>query len=186
MRVIEEGLKPGDWVVSGGLLQVRPRMLIRPDRVPMSTFEKAPAEPRSRTKPKSGKAGPARPPRVPVSQPVKREVTDYVDFTGQTKAIQSVDIIPLVTGYLIEMPFKEGEEVKKGDLLFVVDRRPYKAQLDQAQGQVNLYQAQLKLAKTTLARDRAVNNLPAGLRQPAANRSGAGVGGRGQGQGRCL
>ena len=40
LRVIEEGLKPDDWVVSGALLQVRPRMLIRPDRVPMSTFEK--------------------------------------------------------------------------------------------------------------------------------------------------
>ena len=57
-----------------------------------------------------------------------------MDFTGQTKAVQSVDIIPLVTGYLVQMPFKEGAEVKEGDLLFVVDRRPYKAQLDQAQG----------------------------------------------------
>ena len=63
----------------------------------------------------------------------------------------------MVTGYLVQMPFQEGAEVKEGDLLFVVDRRPYKAQLDQAQGQVNLYQAQLKLARTTLARDRAVN-----------------------------
>jgi membrane fusion protein, multidrug efflux system len=162
LRVIEEGLKPDDWVVSGGLLQVRPRMLIRPDRVPMSTFEKAPAEPKT----KSAKAAPAKPPTVPVSQPVQRDVTDYVDFTGQTKAVQSVDIIPLVTGYLTEMPFKEGEEVKTGDLLFVVDRRPYKAQLDQAQGQVNLYEAQLKLARTTLARDRAVNNLQPGSISP--------------------
>src|SRR6516165_3821622 len=120
----------------------------------MSTFEKAPPLPKARTK--SAKAA------VPVSQPVQREVTDYVDFTGQTKAVQSVDIIPLVTGYLVEMPFREGAEVKKGDLLFVVDRRPYKAQLDQAQGQVNLYHAQLKLARTTLARDRAVNSLAPG------------------------
>jgi multidrug efflux system membrane fusion protein len=164
LRVIEEGLQPDDWVVSGGLLQVRPRMLIRPDRVPMSTFEKAPAQPQSKTK--SAKAAPAKPPAVPVSQPVQREVTDYVDFTGQTKAVQSVDIIPLVTGYLVEMPFREGAEVKKGDLLFVVDRRPYRAQLDQAQGQVNLYQAQLKLARTTLARDRAVNNLSPGSISP--------------------
>ena len=138
------------------------------------------------TKTKSAKAAPAKPPAVPVSQPVQREVTDYVDFTGQTKAVQSVDIIPLVTGYLVEMPFQEGAEVKKGDLLFVVDRRPYKAQLDQAQGQVNLYQAQLKLARTTLARDRAVNDLSPGSDQPAAARSGAGCRRRGQGQGRCL
>ena len=57
-------------------------------------------------KTKSAKAAPAKTPTVPVSQPVQREVTDYVDFTGQTKAVQSVDIIPLVTGYLVEMPFQ--------------------------------------------------------------------------------
>jgi membrane fusion protein, multidrug efflux system len=60
------------------------------------------------------------------------------------------------------MPFQEGEEVKDGDLLFIIDRRPYKAQLDQAQGQVDLYQASLKLARTTLARDRAINSLAPG------------------------
>ena len=87
---------------------------------------------------------------VPVGQPVQREVTDYVDFTGRTEAVYSVDIRPRVTGYLGKMPFQEGSEVKAGDLLFVVDPRPYKAQLDQAQGQVDLYQASLKLAKTTL------------------------------------
>ena len=52
--------------------------------------------------------------------------------------------------------------MKAGDLLFVIDRRPYKAQLDQAQGQVDLYQASLKLARTTLARDRAINSLKPG------------------------
>ena len=94
---------------------------------------------------------------VPVGQPIQREVTDYVDFTGRTEAVYPVDIRPRVTGYLVEMPFEEGAEVKAGDLLFVIDPRPYKAQLDQAQGQVDLYQASLKLAKTTLARDRAIN-----------------------------
>jgi len=161
LTVIDEGLKPDEWVVSGSLLQVRPRMLIRPDRVPMPTLgpaavaDQAPAQPKT----KSAKAASSIPPALPVSQPVQREVTDYVDFTGQTKAVQSVDIIPLVTGYLVQMPFQEGAEVKAGDLLFVVDRRPYKAQLDQAQGQVNLYQAQLRLARTTLGRDRAINAL---------------------------
>ncbi|MGO9812241.1 MAG: efflux RND transporter periplasmic adaptor subunit [Isosphaeraceae bacterium] len=96
---------------------------------------------------------------IPVSKPVVREVTDFVDFTGRTDAIQSVDIRPRATGYLVKMPFEEGTEVKAGDLLFVIDPRPYQAQLDQAIGQVNLYQAQLKLARTTLARDRAINNM---------------------------
>ena len=48
-----------------------------------------------------------------------------------------------MSGYLVQMPFKEGRNVKKVDLLFEVDPRPYKAQLDQAEGQVNLYKAQL-------------------------------------------
>jgi membrane fusion protein, multidrug efflux system len=96
---------------------------------------------------------------IPISKPVVREVTDFVDFTGRTDAIQSVDIRPRTTGYLVKMPFEEGAEVKAGDLLFVIDPRPYQAQLDQATGQVNLYQAQLKLARTTLSRDRAINNI---------------------------
>jgi multidrug efflux system membrane fusion protein len=61
------------------------------------------------------------------------------------------------------MPFKEGAEVKQGDLLFVVDPRPYQSQLGQAQRQVDLYKASLRLARTNLARDRGINNL-----QPSA------------------
>ncbi len=100
---------------------------------------------------------PAADPVIPVSNPVQREVTDYVDFTGRTEPVHSVDIRPRVTGYLVKMPFKEGTEVKAGDLLFVIDPRPYKAMLDQAQGQVDLYKASLKLARVTLARDYAIN-----------------------------
>ena len=77
-------------------------------------------------------------------------MTNFADFTGRTEAVHSVDIRSRVSGYLVKMPFQEGEDVKAGDLLFIIDRRPYKAQLDQAQGQVDLYQASLKLAKTTL------------------------------------
>ncbi len=95
-------------------------------------------------------------PGIPVSHPVQRKVIDFVDFTGRTEAKEAVDIRPRVTGYLVQMPFKEGAEVKKGDLLFEIDPRPYQAQYDQALGQVTLYQAQLKLAKTTYARDQAI------------------------------
>ncbi len=87
-------------------------------------------------------------------------MTDYVDFTGRVNAVESVDIRARVSGYLVRMPFKEGAEVKKGDLLFEVDPRPYQAQLDQAEGQVNLYKAQLALAKATHARDREVAKTP--------------------------
>src|SRR5437879_2540009 len=91
----------------------------------------------------------AEPPVLPVSKPVPREVTNYVDFTGRTDAVEAVDIRPRVTGYLKRMPFKEGSKVKKGDLLFEIDPRPYKAQLDQAQGQVDLNQASFTLAQVT-------------------------------------
>ena len=81
---------------------------------------------------------------------------------------------------------RKGSEVKAGDLLFVVDPRPYKAQLDQAQGQVDLYQASLKLAKTTLARDRAINvSSPGSVSQQQFDQEQA-VGRRGRGQGEGL
>ena len=54
---------------------------------------------------------------VPVSKPVPRQVTDFVDFTGRTDAVQSVDIRARVTGYLVRMPFKEGAEVRSDDRL---------------------------------------------------------------------
>jgi membrane fusion protein, multidrug efflux system len=101
-------------------------------------------------------------PAVPVSQPVQREVTDYVDFTGRTDAVETVSVRARVTGYLVKIPFKEGAEVKQGDLLFEIDPRPYQAQLDQAEGQVDLNEASLKLAKTTYERDRAIANSVAG------------------------
>jgi multidrug efflux system membrane fusion protein len=94
---------------------------------------------------------------VPVAHPVKREVTDFFDFTGRTAAVDSVNIVPRVTGYLGPIPFKEGSEVKQGDLLFEIDPRPYQAQLDQAEAQVVLYQASLELAKSTLARYEALD-----------------------------
>jgi multidrug efflux system membrane fusion protein len=109
---------------------------------------------------------PAAPPVLPVSAPVQREVTDYVDFTGRTDAVEAVDIRPRVTGYLTKMPFKEGAEVKTGDLLFEIDPRPYQAQLDQAEGQVKLNEASLKLMRVTYQRDRSVfTSVPGGVSQ---------------------
>ncbi len=108
-------------------------------------------------------AAKAPPPAIPVSQIVEREVTDFVDFTGRTEAVQLVDIRPRVTGYVVKQPFREGSEVKKGDLLFEIDPRPYQAQLDQAEGQVKLYEAQLKLARVTLARDQNIAKTPGAI-----------------------
>jgi multidrug efflux system membrane fusion protein len=110
----------------------------------------------------SNQIAPSQAPVLPVSKPLQKEVTDYVDFTGRTVAVEAVDIRPRVTGYLVKMPFKEGSEVKKDELLFEIDPRPYTAQLDQAEGQVKLNEASLKLAKTTYERDRAISTSVAG------------------------
>ena len=106
---------------------------------------------------KQPKIAPSEAPAIPVSHPIERVVTDFVDFTGRTVPVHSVNIVPRVTGYLTKMPFKEGSDVKAGDLLFEIDPRPYQAQLDQAQSQVTLNQAQLELARSTLKRYQALD-----------------------------
>ena len=105
--------------------------------------------------PNKGPAAAAEVPAIPVSRPVEREVMNYEDFTGQTDAVQVVDIRARVTGYLNETLFKEGSEVSKGDLLFVIDPRPYQAQLDQAQAQIVANEASFTYAKSVYTSDQA-------------------------------
>jgi multidrug efflux system membrane fusion protein len=95
-------------------------------------------------------------PVIPIARPVQRKISDYVEYTGRTVAVNSVDVRARVTGYLVQMPFEEGSEVRKGDLLFEIDPAPYKAMVEQAQAQLVLNQASFKLAETTYARDRSV------------------------------
>ena len=66
--------------------------------------------------------------------PVERDVTDYADFTGRTAAVDSVEVRARVWGYLDKVNFKEGALVKKGDVLFEIDPRPYQADLEPGQG----------------------------------------------------
>jgi RND family efflux transporter MFP subunit len=86
---------------------------------------------------------PAEPPPVTVSHPVERYVIDYADFTARTAAVDSVEVRAHVWGYLDKVNFKEGDLVKKGDILFELDPRPYQALLDQAKGKVAQDQAKL-------------------------------------------
>jgi RND family efflux transporter MFP subunit len=80
----------------------------------------------------------AKNPRVVVTQPVSGTVIDYQDFTGRLDAIPTVDIRARVTGYVTDAPFKEGDFVKKGQLLYQIDKRPYEADLNQSQANLNL------------------------------------------------
>ncbi len=90
---------------------------------------------------------------VSVSLPVAREVTDYIDLTGRTEAVQLVNVVARISGYLVKEPFKEGSYVRAGDLLFEIDPRPYQAQYDMASAKVEQSKAQLMLARAALARD---------------------------------
>ncbi len=100
------------------------------------------------------------PPSVTVSPPLQKEITEWDQFTGQFQAVDFVEIRARVAGYLTEIHFQDGQTVKKGDLLFVIDPRPYeaalasmRAQLSQAEAQVDLAQVQLKRSTELRKRD---------------------------------
>jgi RND family efflux transporter MFP subunit len=96
---------------------------------------------------------PAPPPvTVTIAKPVEREIVTYAEFTGNTAAVKSVDIRARVSGYLDKLGFAEGAIVKAGDMLFVIDPRPYQAALDLAQANVEQAQAQLQLAQSNFSR----------------------------------
>src|ERR1700731_4453373 len=105
----------------------------------------------------------AAPPPVTVSYPVGRDITDYADFTARIAAVDSVEVRAHVWGYLDKVNFKEGALVKKGDVLFEIDPRPYQATLDQAKAKVAQDEAQLRFddaedrRNLTLVADRAVS-----------------------------
>ena len=92
------------------------------------------------------------PPTVTVAKPVKKEIVEWLYFTAQTQAVDTVTITPRVTGYIDNITFKEGDIVDFGDLLFVIDPRPYQAALDQAKGQLEQAVAQQKLDDANLER----------------------------------
>ncbi len=83
-------------------------------------------------------------PIVSVALPVTDYVTDYEEFTGRTEAIYSIDIRARVTGYLQKVPPVDGAEVNKGDLLFEIDPRPYKAELARMEATLAQNEAHLK------------------------------------------
>src|SRR5581483_1182049 len=81
---------------------------------------------------------------VSVSYPAEQYVTDYADYTARTAAVDSVEVRAHVWGYLAKANFTEGALVKKGDVLFELDPRPYEALLNQAKAKVRQDEAQLK------------------------------------------
>jgi len=91
-------------------------------------------------------------PKVTVAQPVLASVADFSEHTGRTEAPESVEIRTRASGYLVRVAFKEGDLVKKGDLLFVIDPRPYQAALARAKADLESIRADHQLAKSNAAR----------------------------------
>ncbi len=91
-------------------------------------------------------------PTVTVAAALERDVTEWDEFTGRLEAVESVEIRPRVTGYIESVNFTEGSIVRKGDLLFVIDPRPYRAALDQASAELTRAQARAELAASDVKR----------------------------------
>jgi RND family efflux transporter MFP subunit len=104
-------------------------------------------------------AGALPPPQVDVAQVIARKVTEFDEFTGRFEAVERVEIRPRVSGYISSVNFAEGREVRKGEVLFVIDPRPYEADYKHAKAQLDQARSQLGLAKSE--RDRATKLLQA-------------------------
>jgi len=95
-------------------------------------------------------------PPVTVAQPVKRTVTDWDEFTGRFDAVEEVQVRARVGGFVTNVEFKDGDMVHAGDLLYVIDPRPFEAVAEQADGQLSDARAKVELAKRDLDRGLAL------------------------------
>jgi len=102
------------------------------------------------------KAGGPPPADVNVAPVLQKDVRQWDEFTGRIAAVETVELRPRVSGYIDRVAYQEGQEVKKGDLLFVIDQRPYQAQLAQAQAQLERARSDAKLAQSQDARAQAL------------------------------
>jgi RND family efflux transporter MFP subunit len=87
------------------------------------------------------------PPQVSVAEVIQKKVKDWDEFTGRFQAVETVEIRPRVSGYIDKVAFKEGSWVKSGELLFVIDPRPYQAEYDRAAADLKRYKTALELAR---------------------------------------
>jgi RND family efflux transporter MFP subunit len=98
------------------------------------------------------KPQPPPPPKVTVAQPVQQTVTDSLDLTGNTQAIYTVQLVARVVGSLEKVLFQDGQRVKKGQPLFVIQQNTYQDNLRQAEAAILQYRAQLQWTESQLDR----------------------------------
>jgi RND family efflux transporter MFP subunit len=119
--------------------------------------------------------------RVDVAEVVTRSVTEFEEFTGHIEAVERVEIRPRVSGFISSVEFAEGEEVRKGDVLFVIDARPYEAELKRAKAELARAITARVLAKsereraTSLLEVRAISREEFDSRVAVSEQSGAQV-----------
>ena len=92
------------------------------------------------------------PPIVTVTQAIEKQVQDWDEYTGRLAPMGTVDVRPRVSGYITEVKFVDGDLVKKGQPLFIIDPRPYQADYDQAKAELDKAEAALKLASSDFDR----------------------------------
>jgi RND family efflux transporter MFP subunit len=95
---------------------------------------------------------PPAPPQVSVAKVVEKPITEFDEFTGRFTAVDRVELRPRVSGYISSVNFTEGHEVRKGDVLFVIDPRPYDAEYKRAEAELARARTQLTLAQSELER----------------------------------
>ncbi len=91
-------------------------------------------------------------PKVKIAQPVEREVVEWGEYPGHLEAVEQVEVRARVEGYLERVCFRAGQTVNAGDLLFVIDQRPFQVRFQQAQAELAAAQAHLELAHSNLTR----------------------------------
>jgi membrane fusion protein, multidrug efflux system len=92
------------------------------------------------------------PPPVTVAHPLQKTITEWDEYTGRFVAVESVEVRARVSGFIDSVNFKEGQIVKQGDLLFVIDQRPFRLAVEQAKADVERAQAKLEIASLDVQR----------------------------------
>jgi len=91
-------------------------------------------------------------PAVTVSKPLQQRITEWDEYTGRFVAVATVDVRARVSGFIDSLHFKDGQVIKQGDLLFIIDQRPYKLAVDQAKADLDRTRAKLEIANLDLER----------------------------------
>jgi multidrug efflux system membrane fusion protein len=94
------------------------------------------------------------PPQVTVAAVIEQEINEWDEFTGRMQAVEMVEVRPRVSGYIQRVVFAEGKEVRKGDVLFLIDPRPYRAELARAAAELERARTRAELARQDLERAR--------------------------------